>query len=70
MEWIPVKERLPDPYVTVLVSGVSGGLKAVNLAFYKERKWYCTYDWKQWGVDIEAWMPLPDPYYEGEKYGP
>lgn len=62
MQWIPVTQSLPDSYETVLVTGETNGLKGVNLAFYKDRKWYRTFDWKPWKVKIEAWMHLPEPY--------
>lgn len=61
-KWIPVTKRLPEDYVIVLVSGRVNGLAATNMAFCKDRKWYRTFDWKEWKVDIEAWMPLPEPY--------
>lgn len=62
--WIPCEERLPE-CKTVLVtcnSDIEFGIyrKARNeWAIWEDSRWV-------WGVDVTAWMPLPEPY-EGER---
>ena len=68
--WIPVSERLPEDYETVIASN---GHEYV----YPETRYSKEYGW-QWayesGMDywedlkgVDAWMPLPQPYREVEK---
>ena len=60
-EWIPVTERLPETEDHVLVScKTKKGVKNVNRSYYNGKHWA--------GVmsEVEAWMPLPEPYAGGE----
>ena len=62
MQWIPCSERLPEEKGDYLVTS-KGSIWVAN--------WF-NYTW--WGIekhcrwtDVEAWMPLPEPYKEEEK---
>lgn len=58
--WIPVSERLPEELTTVLITDKDGD---VFLATFIEVINGCA----EWTTDgIIAWMPLPEPYKEGE----
>lgn len=68
--WIPVTERLPEDEHYVLVS--FGNSTNPDIARYEEDgeggAFYpgddeCTY--MQYGLFVNAWMPLPEPYMEG-----
>ena len=62
--WIPVEERLPEPYQQVLVS-MYNNIKYVTIGHYDDygKKWK-TKDWiTGWGVDVKAWRLLPEPYW-------
>ena len=54
--WIPVTERLPEKNGEYLITGRQG---AVNKRLYYDGYWY-----GNWSV--LAWMPLPEPYEEGD----
>lgn len=61
MKWIPCSERLPEPYVKVLVSDVDGD---VEIGWFEEHfnEWWSG----RYGlIEVLAWMPLP-PYKEGD----
>lgn len=61
--WIPIEERLPEPYQQVLVS-MYNNITYVTIGHYNgyEKKWEAK-DWIcGWGVDVKAWRPLPEPY--------
>ena len=65
-KWIPVSERLPSDggnYLITVADFRLGhiGENTVTIAdFYaKEKKWNSA-------VDVYAWMPLPDPWKDGE----
>ena len=62
--WIPVTERLPDVAQRVLLSGHGQVMVGMLHSFGK-------YSLEPTGIsyvypkdDIEAWMPLPEPYKE------
>ena len=66
--WIPVKERLPKPRESVVIS-VNGKYgdwigegcyweTTENHVIWKGYRWNATY----WDDEIIAWMPLPKPY--------
>lgn len=63
--WISVKERLPEPYETVLISilsknGYGEDASIENLGCY-ERGALCSYIPLAEGEKITHWMPLPEP---------
>jgi hypothetical protein len=66
--WIPCSERLPEEYTEVLGYGLDGHIYMVEL--YNTEIYGKV--WKQWnGGDIrlkfiDAWMPLPAPFKDGE----
>jgi hypothetical protein len=64
-KWIPVSEKLPEEGKTVMAS--------TNYGIYPEARYSKKYGWRwPWEVgedywteivdDVEAWMPLPEPY--------
>ena len=60
-EWISVREKLPEEFVSVLVCYKSQGGMAQAVS---ER--FGTYKWSGLGgIEPIAWMPLPGPYKEG-----
>lgn len=64
--WIPVTERLPEKEGQYLVSCDS--CFAIEIATYindKGDSWFCC-DWNH-PENVVAWMPLPEPYKEGEQ---
>ena len=61
--WIPVSKKLPDDGRTVLVTDwgeTDFGRR------HDGRWWNCDGDVLK---DVSAWMPLPEPYKEGEQDG-
>lgn len=58
MEWIPVKERLPDFYQQVIVHGGIGYLN-------RDGVWYTItaidYPGKPIQWEVTHWIPLPEP---------
>ncbi len=57
--WIPVYEKLPEQEGWYLISlgGKTYGGADVDM--------YCK-GWVKYGTHVLAWMPLPEPYKEGE----
>ena len=58
--WIPVTERLPEPYTWVLV--FAGEHEVAVAAFYDGAQWK---DAILNGLIVTHWMPLPEPPKEG-----
>ena len=69
VRWIPVTERLPEERGIYLVSG--------KWANEDSEVWLCEfvrlYNWGWCNAAdrpvVQAWMPLPEPYKEGEQNG-
>jgi hypothetical protein len=62
-EWIPCSERLPNRDGFYLAT-VSDYHEAIYLQFEKgDESWI---DYECTPCDVIAWMPLPEPYQEGE----
>ena len=66
-EWIPCSERLPSESGNYLITvadlrlGHNGEHTVTMADFYaKAKKWNSI-------VDVYAWMPLPDPWKDGER---
>ena len=75
--WIPVTEALPEEEVTVLVSAHYDGDKCygykandyVTTAEYMDDRWFLSDEEHIMQLHkhhVFAWMPLPEPYKEGE----
>jgi len=64
MEWISVKEKLPEDHADCIVYGIptcgSCGeyARVVQARFRKERFEFGEYDC---GIETTHWMPLPEP---------
>ena len=68
--WIPCSERLPKINECVLVSDVAGYVQVAEL--YRNKKGKLKWE-SDIGLDLDceviAWMPLPEPYKEGDTDG-
>lgn len=63
--WIPVTERLPDHENHVLCcTATKKGQKNIVIGYYHHEsgRWACGMN-----SNVIAWMPLPEPYEEGEE---
>ena len=71
LKWIPTSERLPEPRMAVL--GYAPRYQNIYALYYDS-----VYGWMLWSPvrddffpnsqgEIVAWMPLPEPYKEGEQ---
>lgn len=75
--WIPVTERLPENGEQVLVYARSVHYALAKYDEMREadgtyKKQWVTFDaWKPFYTikEVIAWMPLPEPYQEGEQDG-
>ena len=67
-EWVPVSKKLPPEgdLVIVTVEGVLGSY--VHVGIYYQGIWF---DYRRRQLfdneSVIAWMPLPEPYKEGEE---
>lgn len=60
--WIPVDKRLPEEFVSVLVTSGSGDL---HIAYYdSKQRWHLSYNGFLFVSNPIAWMPLPEAYEE------
>lgn len=67
-QWIPVEERLPEPWTLVLVTDSCKNASVCQMAFDPSYGWYNEYEnWTYFSTSVIAWMPLPEPYQEGEQ---
>jgi len=62
-KWIPVSERLPEDDTEYLVTVEQHG------KFYLEKELFVNHSWDEefvwiddWGREVVAWQPLPEPY--------
>ena len=66
-KWIPVTERMPEPFQPVIVCHKNGkGEHVVEVGFKREDFW------RTWGSrikNITHWMPLPEPPKVGMEGG-
>ena len=62
--WIPCSERLPEPRIDVWCNSDMGQM----VGYYEENveTWYGR-DYLE--LMVTAWMPLPEPYKDGEQDG-
>lgn len=70
-KWIPVNERLPEDESYILVSFENFTMP--DIARYEENDEGGTFypgddekSYSSYGFFVNAWMPLPEPYREGE----
>ena len=69
--WIPVTERLPEiedgSLISESVLGTDnyGNIRHVRLELRCVEPRFCTEE-EGMGINIIAWMPLPEPYKEGD----
>ena len=64
-KWISVKERLPEPWVYVIICRPGRDQMIVEQGMYDVGGW-----WKVYGTRTKAathWMPMPLPPYEDER---
>ena len=72
-EWIPASERLPEEYKYVLVTANEKHNKTipdsvVMIGYYTyEQGWILNGYIDLVNLNVTAWMPLPEPYKEGEQ---
>lgn len=67
LRWIPCRERLPAYGEDVLIS-IDGYCNVGHIVSVNEEEQYNWYfsGWYHLPNDVDAWMPLPEPYKEGD----
>ena len=67
-KWIPCSERLPDIHEEVLVCDQNGMQRVYVTTRISDDEigWEDDYGFYQSLEDVQAWMPLPEPY-KGEE---
>ena len=60
-EWIPVSERLPEEYESVLFSTHFGGVKFGYITSYREWKDEAE-GYTHCDDEVTAWQPIPEPW--------
>lgn len=71
-KWIPISERLPEDESYILVSFENCTM--LDIARYEENDEGGTFypgddekSYSSYGIFVDAWMPLPEPYREEER---
>lgn len=65
--WIPVEERLPEPWDLVLVTDSCKNVSVCQMS-RSNKNWYDENEgWMYFPDSIIAWMHLPEPYQEGDR---
>lgn len=65
--WIKCSERLPEEDADILVTYVDGEEARIIPVNYGRGTWFdCIFNSALDSLKVIAWMPLPEPYREGE----
>lgn len=63
-QWIPVEERLPEPWSLVLVTDTCKNVSMCQMS-WGNKNWYDEGEnWMYFPDSVIAWMPLPEYYRE------
>ena len=63
-KWIPVSERLPEQQQTVLIQDFG----QITIGYLNaENRWRNLTNLDDYMKGVEAWMPLPEPWKEGDE---
>ena len=63
-QWIPVEERLPEPWTLVLVTDSCKNVGVCQMS-RSDKNWYDENEnWIYFPDSVIAWMPLPEYYRE------